>query len=724
MIQDFSTRLSGLSPKKRALLRLALEKQGATFNAFPLSFAQQRVWFMEQLTPGTAAYTIPGAFRLTGRLDATLLARSINAIVQRHASLRTTFLTIDGQAIQTIAPALTIQVPLIDLQELPEHQREAAAQRLAVAEAEHVFDLARGPLIRASIVRLAQDEHILLINIHHIIFDLWSMGVFMAELAQLYTSLATDDDQATLPMPPLQYVDFAGWQRQWVEEQVLDRDLPYWQGQLADLPPSLDLPTDRPRPVSQSFRGASQPLRIDRDLAADLTALSQREGVTLFMTLLAAFNVLLYRYTGQSDLVVGSPIANRTRAEFTGLIGYFLNTLALRTDLAGNPSFREVVGRVREVALEAFAHSDLPFEILVEKLQPEHDGSRSPLFQALFILQPAQAVDQPIPGVTIAPLPLETTWSMVDLGLWISETGDGLTGSLSYSTDLFDAATIARMAEHFQVLLAGLVADPGRRILDVPILTEGEARQLRQWNRTEALYPQDASFAALFEAQVERSPDAIAVRWQDQQLSYAELNRQANQLAAVLIEQGVRRDVIVGLLAERSINFLVAVLAVFKAGGAYLPLDPQHPEQRWVQILSQSRTPLVLAASAFLPALSQAAAHLDAAPALLSIEDALGERREVENLPTRSTAADVAYVIYTSGSTGLPKGAVVEQRGMINHLYAKLADLALTEHDRVAQTASQCFDISVWQFLAALLVGGQEQIFPDAVSHDPAGLLG
>ncbi len=415
-----------------------------------------------------------------------------------------------------------------------------------------------------------------------------------------------------MPQPRLHYHDFARRQRDEMAGEARRTQLAYWKGRLYGAPGLLELPTDRVRPAVQSLRGASRQLAISRSLANSLEELGRGEGATLFMTLLAAYNVLLYRYSGQDDLLVGTPIANRGRAEFQQVIGLFLNTLVLRSDLAGNPSFREVLGRVRDVALQAYEHQDLPFEMLVDALQPERDLSRNPLFQALFILQPARSLTLELPNLRVSRVPLEMAWSHADLALWLTDGPDGLTGTLTYSADLFEDATIARMAAHLKELLAAIAAEPDRPVSELPLLSDAEQRLLASWNDTQRPVARAGSFVELFEAQVRRTPDAVAVVCEDQHLSYRQLDRRANRLARRLVEHNVEREVVVALLLERGIEYLIAVLAVFKAGGAYLPLDPQHPAARHGQVLEQSKAPLVLASSAFLPALEQA---LDAMPA-------------------------------------------------------------------------------------------------------------
>ncbi|MEO5732000.1 MAG: condensation domain-containing protein, partial [Byssovorax sp.] len=667
----------------------------------PLSFAQQRLWFLDQLEPESPLYNLRAAVRLLGALDVDALAQSLQEIVRRHEGLRTTFAGVDGRPGQVIAEQLALTVPVVDLRALAATAQEAELRRLTADDGERPFDLARGPLLRATLLRLQEQEYVLLFAMHHIVSDGWSIGVVVRELTALYEAFQAGHP-SPLPELPLQYADYAVWQRQWLEGEVLEAQLAYWKKQLGGLP-VLQLPTDRPRPAMQTFHGALAHLRLPKELCTALTALSRREGVTLFMTLLATFQLLLQRYSGQDDIVVGSPIAGRTHAETEGLIGFFVNTLVLRTDLSGEPTFTELLGRVREVTLGAYAHQDVPFEKLVEALQPERDLSRSPLFQVMLTLQNTSLPALELAGVKLQPIDVAWTTAKFDLELSLEEAEGGLVGTLNHNTDLFDPATAARLLGHFRLLLEAIAIAPARRLAELSMLSAAERSELLvTWNATFVDVPHDRSFQELFEAQVERTPQALAAVFGDQRLTYDELNRRANGLAHHLREVGVGPDVVVALLLERSLELLISILAVFKAGGAYLPLDPDYPSSRVLQVLEQSGAPHVVATRAFLPLLAGALrdASLKTSPALLEIEALAQQPQRVENLPYRGSPGDLAYVIYTSGSTGVPKGAMVEQRGMVNHLFGKVHELELTAAEVVAESASQCFDISVWQFLS------------------------
>jgi len=557
------------------------------------SFSQQRLWFLNQLEPDSSIYNVPVAFRLTGPLNVAALEQSLNEISRRHEALRTTFSVVDGQPAQVIAPKLNLTLPVLDLRELTEIERDAEVQRLVVEEAQAPFDLAQGPLLRASLLRLGQEEHVLMLTMHHVVSDGWSLNVLFRETTTLYQAFSTGEP-SPVPELPIQYADFALWQRQWLQGEELESQLAYWKEQLDGIPPVLELPTDRPRPAVETFRGAKQSLFLPKSLTQSLKSLSQEEGVTLFMTLLAAFQTLLHRYTGLDDIVVGSPIAGRKQVETEELIGFFVNTLVLRTNLSGEPTFRELLRRVREVALKAYDHQDLPFEKLVEELHPERNLSHSPLFQVMFVLQntPKQVLE--LPGLSLSSLEVESGTAKFDLTLSMTETELGMQGSLEYKTDLFDTSTIQRMLGHFQILLESIAANPDRSISDLPLLTDAEQHQLLiEWNDTKADYP-DQCIHQLFEAQVERTPDAVAVVFGTERLTYHELNRRANQLAHYLRSLGVGPEVLVGICLERSLEMVVGLLGILKAGGAYVPLDPEYPKERLAFMLEDAQVSVLL----------------------------------------------------------------------------------------------------------------------------------
>ncbi|HZH16513.1 MAG TPA: condensation domain-containing protein, partial [Archangium sp.] len=564
----------------------------------PLSFAQQRLWFLEQLEPGLPTYHIPLAMRLEGALDVSALERSFQELVHRHESLRTTFRSTGTEAIQVIHAEASLPLPLVDLSALPQAQQEAEVRRLAEEESARPFDLIRGPLVRVTLLELADTQHVLLLTMHHIVSDGWSMGVLIREVAALYQAF-TAGQPSPLPTLPVQYADYAAWQRDWLQGDALETQLAYWRQHLTGAPQVLELPTDRPRPAVQSHRGANLSVRLTADLSRAVNALAQREGATPFMVLLAAFNAVLSRYSGQQDITVGSPIAGRTHADTEGLIGFFVNTLVLRTRLEGNPSFRELLGRVRQSTLGAYAHQDIPFEKLVEELKPQRSLSYSPLFQVMLVLQntPVGAIsgsEGSRPSLEMRPLEVEGQTAKFDLTLSLSETPEGFTGSLQYNTDLFEAGTADRLLGHLQVLLQAATSNPELSLSALPLLTEAERQQvLVAWNDTQAERPWAGCLHELIEAQAARTPQAAAVVYEDGQLTFSELDRRANQLAHALRSRGVGPEVRVALCMERSLDMVVGVLGILKAGGAYVPMDPAYPAQRLAFMLQDSRARLV-----------------------------------------------------------------------------------------------------------------------------------
>ncbi|HEX6289379.1 MAG TPA: amino acid adenylation domain-containing protein [Herpetosiphonaceae bacterium] len=698
--------------------------QPRTTDRFPLSFAQQRLWFLDQLEPDSASYNVPLALRLTGPLDTAALERCYQTIIQRHESLRTIFAvrTPDDDPVQVILPFEPQPLALIDLSVLPPAEREAEVRERTVAEASQPFDLSAGPLVRATLLRLAADEHLLLLTLHHIISDAWSMGVLMRELATLYTA---DDPATALPPLPIQYADFAVWQRDWLAGEIRERQLAYWKQQLGGRVPVLQLPTDRPRPAVQTFRGALEKQTLPPSLAAALNALSSDAGTTLFMTLLAAFDVLLYRYTHQTDLPVGSPIAGRRQTETEALIGFFVNTLVLRTHLRGDLPFRELLGRVRQVALEAYEHQDLPFELLVEELQPERDLSTSPLFQVMFVLQNAPLPALELPRLTLSPVEADNNTAKFDLTLNMYEERGELVGIFEYNTDLFDRATILRMADHWRTLLASIVADPDRRLDDLALIGADEREQmLIGWNATDVAYPRERCVHELFEAQAARTPDAIAAAFADRdglvaQLSYDELNARANQLAHHLRSLGVGPDQSVGLFLPRSLDLMTAVLGVLKAGAAYLPLDPSYPADRLHFMLSDARAPVVLTHAALRERLPDVAARIVA----LDADRELIERLPRDGVRSAATSEHLAYIIYTSGSTGTPKGVAMPHRALSNLLSWQMRDTVIPGPARTLQFAPISFDASFQELFTAWSTGGAIVLLPEELRQDTVALL-
>ena len=678
-----------------------------------LSFAQQRLWFFDQLEPGLSAYNIPAAVRLKGPLNLAALEQSLNEIVKRHESLRTTFGQVDGRPTQVITPSLTIKLPVVDLRNLPASERETEVRRLVTAEAQRPFDLSQGPLLRGTVLRLGDGEHVGLLTMHHIVSDGWSTGILVREMATLYAAFCVGGS-SPLPALPIQYADFAHWQRQWLQGEVLESQIAYWKQQLAGAPDLIDLPTDHPRPAVQTFRGAHQSLVLSRHLQEGFDALGRQEGVTQFMLLLAAFNVLLYRYTSQDDLIVGTPIANRNRLETEGLIGFFVNSLVLRTDLSGNPSFRQLLRRVREVCLGAYGHQDLPFDRLVEELHVKRDLSRNPLFQVMFVLHNTSLRTVELPGSTLSPVEGDSETAHFDLTLEIADTDQGLTAAFVYNIDLFDPGTITRMLGNFHTLLEGVVADPEQRLADLPLLTEIERQQLLVgWNSSRTDCPPDLCVHQLFEAQVARTPDAIAVVFEAEQLTYGELNCRANQLAHYLRALGVGPEVLVAICLERSLEMVIGLLGILKAGGAYVPLDPAYPQERLAFMLKDAQTPVLLTRERLVTGL----AEQDATVVCLDSDWKTIARESGENPGSLARRETLAYVIYTSGSTGQPKGVLISHGAIAGHCRNVQSIYELDCRDVVLQFASLSFDVSLEEILPTLIVGARLVVMGTDVWH-------
>ncbi|OKH59462.1 non-ribosomal peptide synthetase [Scytonema sp. HK-05] len=685
----------------------------------PLSFAQQRLWFLQQLEANSGFYNIAAAVRFEGHLyNIAALESSLNHIISRHEVLRTNFLTVDGQAMQVIASSKTIKLVIVDLQHLEPTERESACRQLRIEEVAQPFDLETDLLVRASLFKLTEKEHVLQLVMHHMVSDWWSMGVLVNELAAVYQATSND---LPIPLPELtiQYADFAYWQQQSLQQEVLRKQLAYWKEQLTGATSLLELPTDRPRPAIQSYRGAIEKFSLSKELSEAIAALSQKQGVTLFMTLLAAFQTLLYRYTDQTDICVGTPIANRNRRETEGLIGLFANTLVLRSNLSGNPSFSDLLSQVRKVALGAYAHQDTPFEQLVEQLQPQRSLSHTPLFQVMFTLQ-APLSDLQFPGLTGSLLAAESTTAKFDLTLVVENTSAGLMGVIEYSTDLFDAATITRMAQHYQSIVEAVVANPHQKVSELPLLSAAEKHQiLVEWNNTSTDYPQQQCLHELFEQQVQKTPDAVAVVFDSQQLTYRELNAKANQLAHYLLKLGVGPEVLVGVCVERSVLMVVGLLGILKAGGAYVPIDPEYPQERLAYMLSDSNVKVLLTQEKLVTRLEQQQAQL----VCLDTNWQAISHSSQENPRSGVLPHHLAYVIYTSGSTGKPKGAMNTHSGVCNRLSWMQDAYVLTPEDRVLQKTPFSFDVSVWEFFWPLMTGARLVVAQPGGHRDSAYLV-
>jgi amino acid adenylation domain-containing protein/non-ribosomal peptide synthase protein (TIGR01720 family) len=716
-MSEFQKRLDNLSTEKRELLLLKLQKQTATIEkhdrvpsiesvprdrVLPLSFAQQRLWFLDRLEGESTNYNMAAAVRLTGSLQVSTLARSIEEIVHRHEIIRTNFQTINGTAVQIVAPTLNVTLPIMDLQTLMGEEQSTEIQRLAKEEADRPFDLANEPLFRATLLQLKPAEHLLLLTMHHIICDGWSIEIFLDEMSTCYEAFLVGSP-SPLTALPIQYADFAYWQRQRLQGELLENGISYWKQKLAGAPPLLSLPTDYPRPHIQTFQGNVEYFQIDANLTKKLNSFSRQSGVTLFMTMLTAFATLLCRYSNQSDIIIGSPIANRDRKELENLIGFFVNTLLLRIDLEGNPSFSELLNRVRQTALDAYDRQDIPFEKIVEELNPLRTLSYNPLFQVMFALQ---NMSQPKPELTDLNLTLEmeNVTAKFDLSLSIEETEQELRGVWEYNTDLFNAATIQQMIGNFLTLLEEIVASPQQQIDMIPVLTDYEQKHLLvEWNNTYKKYPQDLCIHQLIEGQAARTPDRIAVVFEDVQLTYEEVNQKANQLACLLSKKNIAKGNYVPVLMEKSLELLISHLAIMKTGAAFVPMDAKWPLERIKEILSELNSPVVLVGQE-----QSNCAALAECSWIVVDETKLSD--VALNLDISMSVDDPIYTIFTSGSTGKPKGAINQHRGIVNRFFNMNDRYGCQENDVILFTSNHLFDASVWQLFWPLINGARTVI--------------
>jgi amino acid adenylation domain-containing protein len=711
---SISDRIASLSPEQlqrladrlltvpQALDETKITRRPSQFSVrCPLSYAQERLWLLDRLELLGSAYNIPLAVRLEGRLDIAALERCFAELIQRHESLRTRFAVVDGNPLQVIEPARPFHLEVEELSEIAIAERPAVARRRAGEIARERFDLERGPLIRTALLRLSAEDHVLVVVMHHIVSDGWSIGVLVRELGALYRAFVADQP-SPLSDIPVQYGDYAIWQRMRLQGEGLDGQLSYWQQRLKDAPATLDLPTDRLRPAAQTFRGAIQPLALSQTLSRELAGLASAEGTTLFMVVLAAFQLLLSRWSGQRDIVVGTPTAGRTHRQIEGSVGFFLNTLALRTDLSGNPTFRELLAQVREVTLGAYAHQELPFERLVQELQPVRDPSRQLVFQVLLTMQNAPWQRLDLPGLTVSRLRAEAQTAKFDLSLYIEEMPLGLRGIIEYAADLFEASTIGRLVIHFCTLLEAIVADPNRRIAELPLMSTAECdRLVRDWNDSQAEYPAEKCVHELFSDQVRRTPAAVALICDGRHLTFALLDRLANQLAHRLRLLGVGPDTVVPLCVQRSFEMIVGILGILKAGGAYLPLDPDHPRERIAYMLTDARASIAVTQASLeqiLPAHGTQLVWLASdAPVLIEPPAAAPA--------TNTKPDDLAYVIYTSGSTGKSKGVAGTHRGLVNRIFAEGRIAAFMRHDICCQKTSITFVDSIFEIFGPLCNG-------------------
>jgi amino acid adenylation domain-containing protein len=714
--------IDNLPPKKRELFELLLKEKKAKAesqptdvitkrpdtSSYPLSFAQQRLWFINLVEPDNPAYNMSFCWRLVGPMKVGVLERAVSEVERRHEILRASFPAVDGRPSLVIAPVRPHRIALIDLKGLPEQHRETEARRLAYEEARRPFDLARGSLLRTTLLQLGNEDHIALFTMHHIISDGWSLGLFLKEVSLLYGAYLADHPSPLAELP-IQYTDFACWQREQVTQGRLGEQLVYWKKQLADSPPKLSLPTICPRPGGSRSWGATKSFVLPDDLHESLKLLSLREGTTLFMTTLAAFQALLSIYSGQQDVVVGSPVANRSRAELDGLIGMMVNTLALRTDLSGNPTFSQLLKRVREVALGAYANQEMPFDKLVEELRPERIQNQTPLFQVMFHLQNTPLPSLGMAGLKRKPFSVpDPGAAMFDLTLSLMERADAdeggpvrMTGSLEYNSDLFDSITIDRMLENYQVLLRNVASNPDVRLSDLQVLSIAESQLIAEWGAARDDSPGDICYQKLFEAQSSRTPDAVAVTGVDGQLTFGELNARANQLAHYLRAIGVEPEARVAICLDRSIGMMVGLLGILKSGGAFLPLDTATPQERLTDLLKEARADYLLTSARLAGVLS---AYNGKIVMIDPIDNPI-EQMSRENPRSLSSGRNLAYLIFTSGSTGQPKAVMVEQANLVNHALSIKSQYALQPGDRVLQFASLSFDVAIEEIFPTWLSG-------------------
>jgi amino acid adenylation domain-containing protein len=688
-------KLPALTPGDTALASLAQQRRN-----IPLSFSQTRIWFMDQLAPESAAYNIVATIRFTGRMEKEALKRSVDEVVRRHESLRTTFRKRGEELIQVATPELVLEIPEMDLRNLSEAARLEEAKRISRQEASRPFDLERGPLIRVLLIRLDEEDQVLILSIHHAICDQWSLGVISREMTSFYSAFCKAST-ASLETLPLQYSDFALWQGEWLTGPRLETELSYWKRQLADLQP-LELPTDHPRPSVQTFHGGHLQLTLSKEMVEGLKKLGVQENATLYMLFLAAFKTLLLRYSGQQDIAIGSPIANRNRIEWEGVVGTFINVLVLRTDLSGKPTFREALRRVRQVVLEAFSHQDLPFEKLVEQLQPKRDPSRPPLFQILFNFHHLHPGKIDLEDLSWVPFEIDTWASQFDISVTVDPE---ITRKIwvAYNTDLYEANTIARMLGHYQHLLEQIVDNPDRPVETFSILTEPERRQLiHEWNDTKAFYP-SLCVHELFEAQARKTPDSVAAVFEGRELSYRDLAQRADQVARQLRSMGVNPDTRVGICMERSLELIIGLLGTLKAGGAYVPIDPVYPSERIAFMVEDSNMRVLLTQEKLLKQIPRNGYQI------LTIEelrDKTGPEDEESPSPT-VTPQNLAYVIYTSGSTGTPKGVEVEHRSLVNFLHSMCDKTQINAKDTFLSVTTISFDIAALELFLPLMVGAR-----------------
>jgi len=729
-MSDQSEQFSALSPKKQELFHLLMEKKRKANTAsslqtimpvprtgpLPLSFAQQRLWFLDQWQPGTPIFNLMGCTRLVGALDVTALEAALNEIWRRHEALRTCFPTTDGQPSQHVMPAGSLSLNRLYVDETSQVDSEIQVQQTLDQESQRTFDLANGPLFVPTLISVNSEHHVLTVTMHHIVSDGWSASLFGRELAVLYSAFVAGKD-SPLPPLPIQYGDYAQWQRSWLQGEILDSQIAYWRKQLSGVPEILNLPLDHPRSDMQTFNGSRESISFSENLTSQLRALSRQHGTTLFMTLLAAFQVLLSRYSGEKDIVVGSPVAGRNRPEMEGLMGLFVNTLAFRTDLSGDSTFAELLSKVRETTLDAYAHQDLPFEKLVEELHPSRDLSRPPLFQVMFVLQNSDSKPVELPELKILPIAAPAQTAQFDLTLYLWDEATKLAGQLEFNTDLLEPVSVRRMIGHFLSLLENIVADPNQPLSSIAMMNEDEIADVcRKAIPSATVYPSELTVCQLFENQVERTPDAVAVVFNDKELTYLELNERANALAQRLRSLGAGPESLVGLCVDRSELMVVGLLGVLKAGAAFVPLDPAYPQDRLLWMLEDTALSVLITEREL----------LDSLPPVDQVEIVFLDEelsRQAENIETLAVPTNLAYVIYTSGSTGRPKGVMIEHRALTNFICSMQTITGAGTDDTLLAVTTLGFDIAGLEMFLPLTVGAKLAIASRDTVIDGQALL-
>ncbi len=729
-MKDIQKKIASLPPEKRELFELMLQEQGVDLSeimitpaprdqkTYPLSFSQQRLWFLHRMDPDSPLYNITSVIRMRGELQIKTLEHCFNLLMQRHEVLRTAFREEDGHGRQEILPELKLEIPVVDLTNTETSRIDTVLNEYAVYESLQPFDLSQTPLIRVKLLRFGEKHHVLILVMHHIVSDNWSTGLIVHEILEMYKAYA-QNKEPQLPELPVQYADFAVWQRKWLKGKTLEKQLQYWRDRLQDTPPVLEMPLDRPRPAYQTYNGAYLTFHFTADTQKALHQLSRKADTTLFMTLLAAFEALLHRYSGQNDILTGTPIANRNRSETEHLIGFFVNTLVLRADFSDNPTFNQLLKRVKDDTLGAYQHQDIPFETLVEKLQPERDMSHSPFFQAMFVLNNAPVEQLQLPDLTLELIEVENKTAKFDLILNALEDDTGIHFKLEYNTDLFNADTMERFAEHYRNIVNAVLSDPDQAVSDPEIMSDAEKNRIfDEFSQPDQQFTANTNLIDLFRKQVQKNPDKEALRAGETSLTYSELERRSNQLAHYLLTNGLQKESIVGVYGDRSVDTITALLAVLKAGAVYLPLDPDYPGDRIAYMLEDSGAMMVLTLASLsneLPGSGAKTIVIDEAYDPLDKEDTSAS-------PIQLEPDAAAYIIYTSGSTGQPKGVVVEHGAIADHCLDMADHFALTEDDRVLQFAALNFDASLEQIFPTLISGAtlvmrENEIWPTDAFH-------